>query len=166
MDGLSTAASYASAGENNEGSVAWGLTYAGVEGLSVSYGQGESNGTVNVDMDQTIMKLSYAYGPVTLSASDNDFDHTTAANDQEVRSYAIGYTITDSLSVTYGEETISKEGKANDIEIDGMTAAYTSGGMTLGLTSIDGKSVDHNNTDNEFWKVSLSFAFLFNLEQI
>jgi len=163
VDGLSVGVSYASEGENNEGSTAFGLTYAGVEGLSVSYGKGENAGTVNVDQDQTVMKASYVYGPITLAASNNDFDHTTAANDQEVQSYAISYSLTDSISVTYGEETIEKTGKTSDIEIEGITASYTSGGMTAAITSIEATNVDHSSTgtdnDNEFWKVSLSFAF-------
>ena len=163
VDGLSAGVSYASDGNNNEGSTAFGLTYAGVEGLSVSYGKGENNGTINVDQDQTVMKASYIYGPITLAASNNDFDHTTAANDQEVKSYAISYSLTDSISVTYGEETIEKTGKTSDIEIEGITASYTSGGMTAAITSIEATNVDHSSTavnnDNEFWKVSLSFAF-------
>ena len=163
VDGLSAAVSYASAGSNNAGSTAYGVTYAGVEGLSVSFGKGNNEATVNVDMDQTIMKASYAYGPVTVAVSNNDFDHTTSTNDQEVRSYSLAYTLTDSLSVSYGSETIEKSGKTSDIEIDGVTAAYTTGGMTIGLTSIEATNVDHNasgtNNDNEFWKVSLSFAF-------
>ena len=163
VDGLSAAVSYASAGSNNAGSTAYGVTYAGVEGLSVSFGKGNNEATVNVDMDQTIMKASYAYGPVTVAVSNNDFDHTTSANDQEVRSYSLAYTLTDSLSVSYGAEIIEKAGTTSDIEIDGVTAAYTTGGMTIGLTSIEASNVDHSatgtNNDNEFWKVSLSFAF-------
>ena len=163
VDGLSAAVSYASDGNNNEGSTAFGLTYAGVEGLSVSYGKGENTGTINVDQDQTVMKASYVYGPITLAASNNDFDHTTAGNDQEVKSYAISYSLTDSISVTYGEETIEKTGKTSDIEIEGITASYTSGGMTAAITSIEATNVDHSSTgtdnDNDFWKVSLSFAF-------
>jgi hypothetical protein len=58
---------------------------------------------------------------------------------------------------------LKKTGTSSDIEVEGMTASYTSGGMTLGLTSVEATNVDHSNTaannDNEFWKVSLSFAF-------
>ena len=163
VDGLSAAVSYASAGSNNAGSTAYGVTYAGVEGLSVSFGKGNNEATVNVDMDQTIMKASYAYGPVTVAVSNNDFDHTTSTLDQEVRSYSLAYTLTDSLSVSYGADTIEKPGKTSDIESEGVTAAYTTGGMNIGLTSIEATNVDHSATgtdnDNEFWKVSLSFAF-------
>jgi outer membrane protein OmpU len=162
MDGLSAGASYASDGENDQGSTAYGLTYTGVEGLSVSFGKGNNEGTVNVDIDQTIMKASYAYGPVTVAVSNNDYNHTTSTNDQEVKSYSLAYTVTDAISVTYGVETIEKSGKSNDIDVEGVTASYTSGGMTVGLTSIEAENVDHAtgaDNDNEFWKVSLSFAF-------
>jgi outer membrane protein OmpU len=162
MDGLSVGASYATDGENDQSSTAYGLTYTGVEGLSVSFGKGNNEGTVNVDIDQTIMKASYAYGPVTVAVSNNDYNHTTSTSDQEVKSYSLAYTVTDAISVTYGVETIEKSGKSNDIDVEGVTASYTSGGMTVGLTSIEAENVDHAtgaDNDNEFWKVSLSFAF-------
>tara|TARA_B110000211_G_scaffold194182_1_gene222234 strand:- start:37 stop:996 length:960 start_codon:yes stop_codon:yes gene_type:complete len=163
VDGLSAAVSYDSEGANNEGSTAYGLTYSGVEGLSVSFGKGNDESTAAVDIDQTVMKASYAYGPVTVAASNNDYDHTTATSDQEVTSFSLSYTLTDAISVSYGEETIEKAGKTSDIEIKGVTASYTSGGMTLGLTSIEADNVDHNatgtNNDESYWKLSLGFAF-------
>ena len=163
VDGLALGASYASAGENEAGSMAYGAVYTGVEGLTLSLGKGEDASTKNVDVDHTIMKLAYAYGPVTVGYSNSDYDHTTTNSDQEVKSIAISYTLTDAISLSYGEETIEKPGTSSDIEVEGMTASYTSGGMTLGLTSIEATNVDHSNTstanDNEFWKLSLSFAF-------
>ena len=163
VDGLSLGASYASAGENDAGSTAYGAVYTGVEGLTLSFGKGENSSKKNTDVDQTVMKLAYAYGPITLGYSNMDYDHTTTNSDQEVKSIAISYTLTDAISLSYGEETIEKTGTSSDIEVEGVTASYTSGGMTLGLTSVEATNVDHSNTatanDNEFWKVSLSFAF-------
>ena len=163
VDGLSLGASYASAGENDAGSTAYGAVYTGVEGLTLSFGKGENSSKKNTDIDQTVMKLAYAYGPITLGYSDMDYDHTSTNSDQEVKSIAISYTLTDAISLSYGEETIEKSGVSSDIEVEGVTASYTSGGMTLGLTSIEATNVDHSNTatanDNEYWKVSLSFAF-------
>jgi outer membrane protein OmpU len=104
VDGLSVGASYASAGENDAGSTAYGLTYAGIDGLSISLGKGTDNSSTSVDNDQTIMKASYAYGPITISVSDNDMDNTESTSDQEVKSHAISYTVSDAISVSYGEE--------------------------------------------------------------
>jgi outer membrane protein OmpU len=162
-DGVAITASYASAGENNEGSTAFGLVYTGVEGLSVSLGKGDDNGTVGSDREQTIMKASYAYGPITVGYSNNDYDHTTAANDQETSSFNVAYTLTDSISIAYGEETIDNNTDTSDVEVEGVTATYTSGGMTLTAKSVEGTNVDGNaagvNNDNEMWKLAASFAF-------
>jgi outer membrane protein OmpU len=162
-DGVAISASYASAGENNEGSTAFGLVYTGVEGLSVSLGKGDDNGTVGSDREQTIMKASYAYGPITVGYSNNDYDHTTAANDQETSSFNVAYTLTDSISIAYGEETIDNNTDTSDVEVEGVTATYTSGGMTLTAKSVEGTNVDGNaagvNNDNEMWKLAASFAF-------
>ena len=166
VDSLAIGVSYASEGENASGSTAWGTTYTGIDGLSLSLGMGTDNqnatGT-SVNNDQTIMKASYAYGSFTIAYSDNEMDHTTETNDQEVKSMSLAYTISDSMSVKYGEETISRTGKSSDIEVEGLTGSYTSGGMTVALTQIEATNVDHSNVtafnDNEFWKVSLSFAF-------
>ena len=162
-EGVAISASYASAGEDNEGSTALGLVYTGVEGLSVSLGKGDDNTTVGSDREQTIMKASYAYGPITVGYSNNDYDHTTAANDQETKSFNVAYTLTDSISIAYGEETIENNTDTSDVEVEGITATYTAGGMTLTATSIEATNVDGSSTavnnDNEYWKLAASFAF-------
>ena len=160
VDGLALAGSYQAANTTGSGSTAMGATYTGIEGLSLSYGQGSSEGTLNVEGDQTIMKASYAYGPITVAASNNDYDHTTATNDQEVSSVSIAYTVSDNISVSYGEETIDLSGEAQDIEISGVSVSYTSGGMTATFAQVEAENVDHiQNTDKEVWKIGLSFAF-------
>jgi outer membrane protein OmpU len=164
VDGLAAAVSYTNEGETHEASTAFGITYTGVEGLSVSYGQGESSGTINVDADQTIMKASYAIGSFTLAASNNDLDHTTIGSDQEVKSYSVAYTVSEELSVSYGVEDISRQGAADvkDIEVSGYKASYTSGGMTVAAQQVKADNVDYTNganNDNDMWKLSLSFAF-------
>ena len=163
MDGLSLNASYASDGENDAGSTAYGGTYTGIDGLSLSYGKGDDSSKKNVDVDQTVMKVSYVYGSFTVGYSSNEYDHNTANKDQETTSYKLAYTVSDAISVSYGEETIEKTGTSSDIEVEGVTASYTSGGMTVALKSIEATNIDYSNTavnnDNEMWKVSLSFAF-------
>jgi outer membrane protein OmpU len=160
VDGLAVAGSYQATNTTGSGSTAFGATYSGIEGLSLSYGQGSSDNIKDVSGDQTIMKASYAYGPVTVAASNNDFDHTTATNDQEVSSVSIAYTVSDNISVSYGEETIDLSGEAQDIEISGVSLSYTSGGMTATFAQVEAENVDHiQNTDKEVWKIGLSFAF-------
>jgi outer membrane protein OmpU len=160
VDGLSVAGSYQAANTTGTGSSAWGTSYTGIEGLSISYGQGSTDDVINVSGDQTIMKASYAYGSFTLGISNNEFDHTTSTIDQEVDSISLAYTVSDSISVSYGEETIDRSGSSPDIEVTGIKASYTSGGMTATFAQVEAENVDHvANTDKEVWKIGLSFAF-------
>ena len=160
VDGLAVAGSYQAANTTGSGSTALGVTYSGIEGLSLSYGQGSSDDVKDIAGDQTIMKASYAYGPITVAASNNDFDHTTSTIDQEVSSVSLSYTVSDQISVSYGEETIDRSGSASDIEVTGVNISYTSGGMTASFAQVEAENVDHTaGLDKEVWNIGLSFAF-------
>ena len=160
VDGLAIGASYQALNSTGTGSTAFGGTYTGIEGLSVSYGQGSSDDVLNVKGDQTIMKASYAYGPVSVGISKNEFDHTTASNDQDVDSISLSYSVSDQISVSYGEETIDRSGSAQDIEVSGISASYTSGGMTTSFAHNKADNSDHTaGLDKEMWNIGLSFAF-------
>ena len=162
-DGVSASVSYASDGENNEGSTAIGITFTGVEGLTVNLGKGDNKATVGTDIEQTVMSASYAFGSFTVGYSNNDYDHTTAANDQETTSYNVAYTLSDSISISYGMTDIDNSGDTAEVEVTGVTGSYTSGGMTVSATSIAADNVDGSSTgtdnDNEYWKLAASFAF-------
>ena len=167
VDGLSVSASLNTAGATGNTAVGYNATYTGVEGLSVSYGVADiESGASATSGDQTVMKASYAYGPVTASWSNSEYDigpANTQATAQEVTSYAISYTVTDSISVTYGTETI-ESGLASEVdaEYESLKASFTSGGMTISLTSQEATNIDHTvDTDNDFdyWALGLAFAF-------
>jgi outer membrane protein OmpU len=167
VDGLSVNASLNTAGSTGNNALGYNATYSGVEGLSISYGFADiETGTATTTGDQTVMKASYAYGPVTVAYSNSEYDVGTAANEaseQEVSSYSVSYTVSDSLSVTYGSETI-ESGLAGsiDAEYEGLSAAYTAGGMTITAKRQEGDNVSHvtSTTDNwDYWSLGLSFAF-------
>jgi len=160
VDGLAIGASLQAANTTGTSSTAYGASYTGIDGLSISAGVGESDDVKGVVGEQTIMKASYAIGSFTLGYSHNEFDHTTATIDQEVDSFGISYTVTDQLSFSYGEETIERTGKATDIEVSGLSASYTSGGMTVAVKTVEAENANHDVAiDNDMTKVTLSFAF-------
>ena len=164
VDGLSVSASYTPQGSNAESSSAFGGTYTGVEGLSVSYGVGTNDGAAGTanNADVTTMKASYAYGPVTLAYSDHEFDSATATRDQDVTSYSIAYTVTDGISVTYGTETFDSGETAVDAEYSKVSVAYTSGGMTITAVSAEGENISYSTAaaeDVDYWGLTVAFAF-------
>ena len=160
MDGVSIMASYLPSGSAAEAAVGYSVTYTGVEGLSVTYAHGDGT-TVGGGTDQTVMKASYAVGPVTLSASDHSYDTAGTSADNDMRGYKVSYTVSDELSVSYGTETI-EEGTSLDVEADRLTVSYTAGGMTLSGTMDEIENMNGTATatqDRERWALSASFAF-------
>ena len=163
MDGLSVSASYSPQQGAVDSSNAYGLTYTGVEGLSVSYGKGEATTTAaGLSSDATTMKASYAIGSFTLAYSNNDYATDAANLDQETESYKVSYTVSDAISVSYGTEEIKLEGNSVEAEYERLQVAYTSGGMTVTATQASSTDALHGATDLEdrdYWSLGLSFAF-------
>ena len=163
MDGLDINLSYQPQGSGRESASGWGVTYTGIDGLTAKYATTDEAGTTTaLSGDQTVWNVSYAMGPITATASNSDFDVETVASDQELSSYAISYTISDELSVTYGVEDIEKGGSTTDAEYSVVSASYTSGGMTLSAAMKDAENVAHgtaSNQDFEYWTLGASFAF-------
>ena len=111
----------------------------------------------------TTMKASYAFGPVTIAVSDHEFDSNTATRDQDVSSYSVSYTVSDEISITYGAEDFSTgEASTVDAEYTKISAAYTSGGMTLTLVAAEGENISYGtsvNEDVDYWGLTAAFAF-------
>jgi outer membrane protein OmpU len=167
VDGLAVTASYRPASSTaleTASATAYGITYTGVEGLSASFGVADvETGTASSSGDQTVMKASYAYGPVTIAYSSNEYDVDGTSNDQDTTSWNVSYTLTDSISIGYGDETIETPTTSEvDAEYSGFNASYTAGGMTVTAKMIDAENIDHGATaasDGEYWSLGLSFAF-------
>ncbi len=167
MDGLNFTLSYNPQAGNsgNPSETGYGINYTGVEGLSLSYANAdEETGATATSGDVTVYKASYAYGPVTASYSNSEMDVAAAANAAggESTSYALSYTISDELSVTYGSETHSIDSTSVDMEIEGFSASYTSGGMTISAamqSMDDGNFAAGANNDVDYWALGASFAF-------
>ena len=166
MDGLNITASYnpQGGGETNS-EMGYGINYTGVEGLSFSYATTDiESGTASTSGDNTAYKASYAYGPVTVSYSDMEASVSAAANalDGTSTSYALSYTVSDELSVTYGSETHDQGDSSVDMEVEGVSVSYTSGGMTISgkMQSLDnGNFATGTTNDADYWALGASFAF-------
>ena len=163
MDGLSINVSYQPQGSGREAATGYGATYTGMEGLTIKYATTDEAGTTEaLSGDQDVWNVSYAMGPLTATASNSDFDVGTSSSDQEISSYAISYTISDSMSITYGMEEIEKGGSTTDAEYSAISASYTAGGMTISAAMKDAENVAHgtgSNEDFEYWTLGASFAF-------
>jgi outer membrane protein OmpU len=163
-EGLNFTASYNPQKTNSTGSeIGYGVNYSGFEGLTLNYATMDIvTGDSTTEGDVDVIKASYAYGPVTATYSVLDYDVSSTSTAKETTSYALSYTITDDLSVSYGSETHDRADSANDIEIDGISVSYTTGGMTISAASQSGENFNHStssNLDVDYWSLGASFAF-------
>ena len=163
MDDLSVAVSYSGQTTAVNSTTAFGVTYTGVEGLSVSYGVGEAGSTTaTTAADVTTMKASYAIGSFTAAVSNTENDRGSTGIDEEMSSFKLSYTVTDDLSVSYGEETHETSAQTVDEEFDAISVSYTTGGMTITAAQYNATGLANTaGSANEAarWKLGASFAF-------
>jgi outer membrane protein OmpU len=164
-DGLTAVISYQPQGSNAESAMGYGVNYVGaVEGLSLHYATTEVDGTSAATRgDNTAMKVSYAIGSVTAAYSHNEMDMGSTSTDYETSSLGLTYTVSDELSVTVGTETHESTASSTvDAEIDGISFAYTAGGMTISGGVTQGENLDYSTStaaDVDEWTLGASFAF-------
>jgi len=165
VDGLAVSASYVPAAGNGASDTSYVLTYTGVEGLSASYGTGTNDSAADktTHSETDTLSLSYVYGSVTVAYSDSSHDSATATADQDVSSYKLSYTVSDAISISYGEEEI-KSGTTTDEDASysRISASYTAGGMTISGNMSEMENGTYTTAvagDEEYYGLSLSFAF-------
>ena len=166
VDDLTVKASYSPGSAGGGSATAYHIGYAGVEGLSLDYAVGETE-TIGSEQEHTTMKASYAYSSFTLSYSQTESAYDTDADgtDEEVSSYNIAYTVSDDLSIAYGQDTIETEDASTDEEISKINVSYTTGGVTLSASQFAATAVGNTTTesastgDKDRWSLSATFAF-------
>jgi outer membrane protein OmpU len=164
-DGVAITTSYTPRSTGTESSsMAYGLAYTGVEGLSVHYAAGENNADPTETADATTMKVSYAFGSITVGLSETEYDSKTATNDQEVSSVNVSYTVSENVSVSYGQDKIATPGVSTDqdIKTSAISGSYTTGGMTLGAMMGQTENNAYGTSgaeDKDMWHLTASFAF-------
>jgi len=162
VDDLSLNVSYEPSGEGTTSAVQYGASYSGIEGLSVSFATGEDSNAETDPNETTVLKASYAYGPVTLAYSDYEFDKSGTTDGVDMTAYKVTYTVTDELSIAYASEELDREDDVEEAEYDEVSIAYTTGGMTLSASMGNADNRDGTTTatmDNERWYLGASFAF-------
>jgi len=162
VEGLDTKVSYTGASTGKDSQISYALTYSGIEGASISYGFGETGGTDSSEGSEvTVMKASFAFGPVTAAMSINDYGVGGTANTsaQEQSSYKVSYSVSDELSISYGSETHETTGDSYDQEFAQVSVAYTTGGLTISASQTEGENMSASGVEQSMWNLGLSFAF-------
>ena len=157
VDGLAVTASLSPRGSTAGQATltSYGLSFTGVEGLTLNYAVGDS-GVAGSVVESTTMHAAYSMGAFSVGYSVTDDNSST---NPEIKGLQLGYTVSDDLSITYGQETIGKTGAA-DQEVEALGVSYTTGGMTLGANTYESTNGGYSaSAKTEKWALSASFAF-------
>ena len=131
-----------------------------VDGLTVGYGQGDTEVAVGTEIEHTAMYVKYTYGSVTVGYQENEADGPATSDDIDFEAFGISYAVSDNLTIAYNQSESKVASDTVAQEASGISASYTSGGMTIAgmMNDVDNVSGDDAN-DTEGYELNLSFAF-------
>ena len=158
-DGLALKAAYKpSKGTALESSTEIGISYTGMEGLTVLAAMGENNSAAD-KIDLSVFSVNYAMGPITVGFQSNESDAGTGT-DEDFSAYGISYAVSDDLSISYGVSSLDYSSSLEDQDSSAVSVSFTAGGV--------GISASHQTTDNvagaaaadnSAYEINFSFAF-------
>ena len=137
----------------------YGVTYTGMEGLTIGYGQGDVEQTTNTKSDESTMFAKYAIGAITVGLQVSEKDNESG-NDYETTGVGISYQVNDDLAVSYGSHITEVDGSSPDQEASAVSVSYTMGSLSMSLSMHQVDNINNVATnDREAYNVSLGFAF-------
>jgi len=138
----------------------YGLTYTGIDGLTVGYAGGDNDGAA-ATIESTNIYATYTIDAFTIGVQDNETDSSTANSDTDFRAYGISYAVSDELSISYGISKVQHElASKSDQEANNFNFSYVSGGMTISGAMGEVDNVGGTaTTDNAGYELNVTFAF-------
>jgi outer membrane protein OmpU len=158
-DGLALKAAYKpSKGTALESSTEIGVSYTGMEGLTVLAAMGENNSAAD-KIDLSVFSVNYAMGPITVGFQSNESDAGTGT-DEDFSAYGISYAVSDDLSVSYGVSSLDYSSSLEDQDSSAVSVSFTAGGVGISASHQTTDNVaGATATDNSGYEVNFSFAF-------
>ena len=158
-DGIALKAAYKpSKGTALESSTEIGVSYTGMEGLTVLAAMGENNSAAD-KIDLSVFSVNYAMGPITVGFQANESDRGTGT-DEDFSAYGISYQVNDDVAVSYGASSLDYGDSQEDQESSAVSVSFTAGGVAMSASHQTTDNVQGTDaSDNSSYEVNFSFAF-------
>ena len=136
----------------------YGVTYTGIDGLTLGYGEGDVESTAGTKSSENTMFAKYTIGAATVGMQISE-NNKESASDVETTGVGISYQVNDDLALSYGSNTVETVG-STDQEASAIGVSYTMGSLGLGLSMHQIDNIGHTATnDREGYQLTVSFAF-------
>jgi len=132
-----------------------------MDGLEIGFGIGETaSATAGQTDDHDTVYASYVWGNFTVAYQQSNKDtYGTVVDDEQTR-WGILYALNDEMSVSYQDHTNEGSSEATDEEAKGISASYTSGGITFKVHRNTADNVSNTtSSESEHTEVGVTFAF-------
>ena len=158
-DGIALKAAYKpSKGTALESSTEIGVSYTGMEGLTVLAAMGENNSAAD-KIDLSVFSVNYAMGPITVGFQSNESDAGTGT-DEDFSAYGISYAVSDDLSISYGVSSLDYSSSLEDQDSSAVSVSFTAGGVAMSASHQTTDNVaGAASADNSAYEINFSFAF-------
>jgi outer membrane protein OmpU len=158
-DGIALKAAYKpSKGTALESSTEIGISYTGMEGLTVLAAMGENNSAAD-KIDLSVFSVNYAMGPITVGFQSNESDAGTGT-DEDFSAYGISYAVSDDLSISYGVSSLDYSSSLEDQDSSAVSVSFTAGGVGISASHQTTDNVaGAASADNSAYEINFSFAF-------
>jgi outer membrane protein OmpU len=158
-DGIALKAAYKpSKGTALESSTEIGVSYTGMEGLTVLAAMGENNSAAD-KIDLSVFSVNYAMGPITVGFQSNESDAGTGT-DEDFSAYGISYAVSDDLSISYGVSSLDYSSSLEDQDSSAVSVSFTAGGVGISASHQTTDNVaGAASADNSAYEINFSFAF-------
>jgi outer membrane protein OmpU len=154
--GVGISAAYVNNGSGDSSDSSIVFTYSPMDGMEVGYGTGEDGKS----LDLMTAFAKYTYNNVTLAYQMSELDNAGSTADEESDAYGISLAVNENLSVSLGRHEVDMGAGNEDEESSGISASYTTGGMTITAIANSTDSVAGSaNSDDSYKEVTVAFAF-------
>ena len=135
-----------------------------MDGLEIGAGAGEAasgtTGDYQNTADHSTYYATYVWGNLTVGAQVSEIDETGTSTSHEQTRWAVLYAINDEMSISYQNHENDASGTTVDEEASGISASYTSGGMTFKVHRNAGDDITNTVTnESEHTEIGVTFAF-------
>ena len=110
--------------------------------------------------DHSTYYATYVWGGVTVGYQVSEIDVYNSSSDHDNTAIGVLYAVNDELSISYQDRTNDLAGTSQDEEIDGWSAAYTMGSMTItGISNSTDNVAGTDASNDSYREVTVAFAF-------
>ena len=132
-----------------------------MDGLEVGYGVSEiASATTGQTDDHDTLYATYVWGNFTVGVQQSNIDtYGTTADDESTR-WGVLYAMNDEISISYQDHKNEDSTNSIDEEATGVSASYTSGGITFKMHRNTADNVSNTTgNESEHTEIGVTFAF-------